>query len=96
MPIQRPAANALFRLARRTVAASAARVGPGSSRSVKYASASSPKPRETGKARRAGERTNASTPWKLHSRSTWPTTSAHTRAAAGIWGRPRPSPGVRT
>jgi hypothetical protein len=61
-PIQRLALNALLRLARRTVAANAVRVGAGSSRSVKYASVSSLKFRATRKARRAGERTKASTP----------------------------------
>jgi hypothetical protein len=40
----------------------ACRSRPGSSRSVKYAKASSPNRRGTPNARRAGERTGASTP----------------------------------
>jgi hypothetical protein len=42
---------------------------------------------------RAAEQTSASMAEKAHARSTCPTSWAHRRCPAGIWGRGRPSPG---
>jgi hypothetical protein len=93
-PTKRQSSKALLLLARWSTETKAARVGPGSKRSVKCPKTSSPNFLTPGFLR-AFDRTSASMARKLNCRTIVLSTIDHSRSLAGTLSLARPSPGER-